>query len=1380
MPTEIPMGDNPYVPGSIPSADQLTIAQAIASANAAKNAALEALADIPAAIDAEVGPAVAPYISQAEGARDASVAAKTAAEAARDNALASERRIRQQSLGTFANDAAAVAWAAAQSPAITIITGTSYLNSTTDIFRYAVVTAGPTITWHDVTEDEAAQAALATASATAAQNALSDLLTRYVGPFNSTPTYVGDTAPWSVGALYWNRLQGKFFVWNGSGWDATDATTVAAALAASDSASAAAASAATASGAAGTATTQAGLAAAAKIASESARDAAAGSATAAANSNSAVQAALLQSISYAALAQAGAATVSATSGLQILAAAQRAVALMTDGAASFIWDVRRDSDAGAWVDKGTLKPPKMMLLVGRTTASSALTVYDLTDPTVPAFLTFDASAGNTVVYGGYAPTSIFALNGMIYFAQPGATTGLGIIDLITGKLSRITTSTTVWPGGLANRTSTTTYVESSVGIANNVVNSIAATILPNTPLNPARCNLPNPTVAVATASAVSTIRADGVVVNDSFGATFTSVAFDLPGPGQTPNLWSLQSTGAVYVSSQYLSASWVINNVVSFTAAQLGIGTATKIVGIGPNMVAIAGPSGLARIKLDPANPAQSLVNIKTTTYDAGWQVLGKTVLAMAESSGDLSTITAAQPLNDDFSSYADTAAAQAVWLPSAGGSCALSGSGASGALLVTGAGATTTGVARAFTTIIGAAYRMQFDMTLGTAASVDVTCTNSQTGGAVLANPLGGSSYNLFSSSGTKTGQWFVATATTTWFQFMPRGNGLTATLDNVRIDRIAYDKSGSGNHLLAVGAPTRAVVASGADTAGVGGLSSSNFLQGTPGAIALGSGDCAFLAWVNPTSVAGSASIITLCDPGGTGALVRLRMSGGAPYITANDGTNGYTATTGAFVANIWAMVVGVRRGQTLELYQNDRKLTSVSATSLGSLTNALATLYVGAGIINSGDPFPGAIALPRVFNYAPTPDQIAFIFEDEKARFNANAQSLLTGANVQGVAWDPDTEQLAAPNSTGGCDVFKGSVRVANDNSATGSTNLFKGSSLPAGWTLYANSALGSKVTGPASWGGGEAWALNDNATSNGHYVQQAAFTAADAQAYTIAWPVQAAAKGYATLQLGSAYALFNLSTGVGSGAAGGATINSSVNLGNGWWLLSITATPSAGAVNAVLYADISNGTTVYLGTGVAAINFGKPMIVSGSTVPAGYFDALSGSANAKAAAFAGGKLAVVTAAGVDVWIPSADGLRAINDAVGSSKRPFYDPTWGQYFGVTTDATPTVFAAIPIPEGKAFRFRATVAAIQWGGTATEKAVYDITGVVSRDIGGNVVVVSTTTTISEVTSSMDCIAQANTTAQTLEIKGTGKASTRIAWFDGQELYDVGLQAAA
>lgn len=213
----------------IPLNDRLTVEQAIAAANAAKRSAQQALADIPAVIDAEVGPASAPYITQAVNAKDDAVAAKTASEAARDDALATERRIRTQSLGAFADDAAAVAWAAAQTPPITIVTGASYLNTTSDIFRYAVVSAGPTITWHDVTEDEAAQAALATASAVSAANVKADLDTRFLPAASVDPSYVGGTPPWVNGARYLNTLSGKERVWSGGAWHDYDEAAQAAA-----------------------------------------------------------------------------------------------------------------------------------------------------------------------------------------------------------------------------------------------------------------------------------------------------------------------------------------------------------------------------------------------------------------------------------------------------------------------------------------------------------------------------------------------------------------------------------------------------------------------------------------------------------------------------------------------------------------------------------------------------------------------------------------------------------------------------------------------------------------------------------------------------------------------------------------------------------------------------------------------------------------------------------------------------------------------------------------------------------------------------------------------------------------------------------------------
>ena len=243
----------------IPLHDQLTVEQAIAAANAAKRGAQQALAGIPAAIDAEVGPAAAPYITQASNAKDAALVAQAAAEVARDNAIAAERRMRTQSLGTFANDAAAVAWAAAQTPPITIVTGTSYLNSTTDVFRYAVVSAGPTITWHDVTEDEAAQVALASASAAAAAAVQADLNTRFLPAASTDWTFVGPSAPWAVGCRYRNTLLGVDKVWTGSAWERYDKS-------AQDASSAATGASDTATAQAGISTTKAGDATAAAAA----------------------------------------------------------------------------------------------------------------------------------------------------------------------------------------------------------------------------------------------------------------------------------------------------------------------------------------------------------------------------------------------------------------------------------------------------------------------------------------------------------------------------------------------------------------------------------------------------------------------------------------------------------------------------------------------------------------------------------------------------------------------------------------------------------------------------------------------------------------------------------------------------------------------------------------------------------------------------------------------------------------------------------------------------------------------------------------------------------------------------------------------------------
>ena len=150
----------------------------------------------------------------------------------------------------------------------------------------------------------------------------------------------------------------------------------------------------------------------------------------------------------------------------------------------------------------------------------------------------------------------------------------------------------------------------------------------------------------------------------------------------------------------------------------------------------------------------------------------------MLDKSQGLVGLGAQLVVNGDFSTGDLT-----NWQSSNGGSFALS----SNRLQVTGAGANTTGAAYTLNTTVGAAYAVSFVVTLGTATVVDSQMSLSAVGGAGIAN-----SYQYIASNQTIT-YYFVATAATTYFQFLPRGTGLTAFIDDFSVKTL-----GPGNHAI------------------------------------------------------------------------------------------------------------------------------------------------------------------------------------------------------------------------------------------------------------------------------------------------------------------------------------------------------------------------------------------------------------------------------------------------------------------------------------------------------------------------------------------------------------------------------------------------------
>jgi len=119
---------------------------------------------------------------------------------------------------------------------------------------------------------------------------------------------------------------------------------------------------------------------------------------------------------------------------------------------------------------------------------------------------------------------------------------------------------------------------------------------------------------------------------------------------------------------------------------------------------------------------------------------------------------------------------------------------------------------------------------------------------------------------------------------------------------------------------------------------------------------------------------------------------------------------------------------------LYIDGVEVGNISASSL-SVTNTDATLTLGARSDNTSA-LNGSLSLFRFSATAPSPDQIAKIYNDEKFLFQENAQATLYGSSdaVTALAYD-DTTELLHVGTSEGRSVFQGLRRVENTTDAVG---------------------------------------------------------------------------------------------------------------------------------------------------------------------------------------------------------------------------------------------------------------------------------------------------------------------------------------------------------
>lgn len=235
----------------------------------------------------------------------------------------------------------------------------------------------------------------------------------------------------------------------------------------------------------------------------------------------------------------------------------------------------------------------------------------------------------------------------------------------------------------------------------------------------------------------------------------------------------------------------------------------------------------------------------------------------------------------------------------------------------------------------------------------------------------------------------------------------------------------------LVAEGTITRTPVAPGAELVGYSGFRNTApkryLYQPNNPALDFGTGDFSIMFWVKDPLTSSTTTILQRPDDAGFGLYLwrRTVSSTGALNLTVGNST---IEAAKAAPANKWTHAVMMRKDGELRIFLDGE----LSADGVANTYNVVSDqpMYFGINSSLSGSDDNMEYALVRISGTAPTPEQIAKIYEDERKLFQPNAKCTLygTSSGVTALAHDPKTNLLHVGTNQGRS-VFDGLVRVDN---------------------------------------------------------------------------------------------------------------------------------------------------------------------------------------------------------------------------------------------------------------------------------------------------------------------------------------------------------------
>ena len=740
-----------------------------------------------------------------------------------------------------------------------------------------------------------------------------------------------------------------------------------------------------------------------------------------------------------------------TGALSSLDIAAISAQLNVNATSVFVYDTSRDSDGGAWrkrtqhtswynetlntATRGARRDFPAVAVIVVNSSLPQLTIYDGDSPDMPLWISYKYLSWDSPIRKVSAVNGIIA--GVIFGASDYSGNGLVLLDFIKDRQSRnYIAGYYIYKNGFVNELlSTTRNDDAYLAIGSNVreytlssynTNDLAMTVLPNAPIDPAT-GLPVPTIAVATANGVSVIKDNGTVTN----LTWSGAALRLSGFNSDNAFCAIYNNGNTIYNVKYkppyntqdTSENYYYNLAVAQGPSLPWNPTNEKPLWGRKNEYVI-GTTGVLRYLGEGIDgvPATRTYNVQTSTYNSGYMV-GDIKGAWLSDTTQETVIGTELITNGTFDS------STTGWSTYPGYTSTVL-SIDTNRLKVFGGGAQ-----QSFSTVIGKKYVLSYTLTAFNPGGVYLGTESSGVGG-----------FSYFSTGSQGTGTYiytFTATSTTAYLGLFAWNAGSEyAFYDNVSVRLADIDRSPNYKGLQVFGTITKTPVATGADLVAYSGFTDNDYLhQDYNSASDIGTGNFSVSGWFRTTDATavyrGMFYKNTLGAPGGKGIQILMDSSNkvyGYIYGTAMDADvvqpSGLTLNDG-----VWHQVVFTSSNNNYHALYIDGKLLATNNNTVGSLTNTAAITAVGTyKMSNASYYWRGDLALWRFSLSAPTADQVAKMYNDEKYLFQPNAKATLYGTSdaVTALAYDTDTQLLHVGTSSGRS-VFDGLRRVDNTTTA-----------------------------------------------------------------------------------------------------------------------------------------------------------------------------------------------------------------------------------------------------------------------------------------------------------------------------------------------------------